>query len=495
MATLRHLQRLFAAVAADRPAWVGDSGVQQALLAAARGLARHDNFADVIPTGDGDIRADCTCESCRSLPPARGARKLIDSLVRRFGPNADALRAISEHFRKPDAEEDEDNEADGESSSQQGSSQTQPSTGKSTNSGGQPAGSGQPQAGNSGAADNSANGSPADGNPGPGSDSTAESEADQAPLPQQPRTTQPEPPKPTPEQELLNKAREALKKAEQAKDDSPKGEAAVKAARQALSQARRRASFSKEKAAAAPSLTARRQIATTTGRLRRVPTKLRGKVAGLINRLVSQGGTAGESLTPIPVTSATKLVKRMVVRRPLPNALKEDTITGRPAILFLPDISPSCAEQAQIACDLANAAGYAGTSGSDVLVFPHSNGCVEADADYIPWLNGKPMTAETKKIRQIFNSITRGESEFLIRVIICLGDHDAEDLYKSLCTQIPRLQRLVWLHNIGTKSPQRLKGGRMFPQWRTEALDRLCMISGCFDRPRMLKGMQIALEK
>lgn len=468
MVTLRHLQRAFSARAAGKPEerWLREDVMLAFSHLADRLTGYPAGGMAVGPTPEGHLTTLCDCESCRGgFPTATNVRGLVDRLAQREGANANVYDVLRKYFPREDTESPP---GDGDESGQSAGNTGSPANSSSGSSGSTPGGSPD-----------------ADSQPGEQPD---EGDADDLESPAQPmpRTTNPAPPKPTLEQMALQQAREALKNADPSR---------VKTARRDMRRARKKLSAKQTAASkSAPSFQSRRTIAKATGRLQRVPGPLRNKMAGLINRLVMRGGTAGESLSPIPVTSAPKLVRRMVVRRPLPNALKEDTVAGRPAILFLPDISPSCESQAQIACDLANAAGYAGTSGSDVLVFPHSNGCVERESEYTPWLNGKPMTTETKEITKIFDSVIHGRSEFLIKVIICLGDHDAEELYRDLCTQIPKLHRLIWLHNIGDKAPRPITGGRLFPNWRAEAIDKLIMIGGCENRPKMIKGLEIAIK-
>jgi hypothetical protein len=217
-------------------------------------------------------------------------------------------------------------------------------------------------------------------------------------------------------------------------------------------------------------------------------------MAELINRLVEQGGTVGETTGPVPVLSAAKLVKRMVVRRPLPNALKEDTIAGRPVVLFLPDISPSCAEQAQPACDLANAAGYAGVSGSDVLVLPHFNGGVDSSEEYIPWFNGRPVATNPREVEKLFKDVCGGLSRYRVRVVVMLGDHDAVDRYGSIA-ELRSVTRVLWLHNASTRSAQpEPAAGRLLPRWSPAATEKLSMVAGCVDQSRMLRGFNMALK-
>lgn len=309
---------------------------------------------------------------------------------------------------------------------------------------------------------------------------------------------QPVPPKPqpSPEQQALKAAqkayRDALARAKQAPQSS--GSASVHEARRKLQTARRLASHNRAAQASSPSLAARKMIAGAHGRLQRVPPKLRQQVADLINRLVDRGGRAGETFAPIPVLSARKLVQRMVVRRPLPNALKEDSMTGRPCVLFLPDVSPSCAEQAQIACDLANAAGYAGVSGSDVLVFPHSNGEVDSTENYIPWFNGKPVATDPGQVNRLFEQICGGQSCYRVRVVVFIGDHDAAEQYHRVIG-LKSVTRALWLHNYFSGKyavPEPAESG-IVPDWQPELLSKLSMIQGCTNLPTMLKGFKIAL--
>lgn len=245
-----------------------------------------------------------------------------------------------------------------------------------------------------------------------------------------------------------------------------------------------------------PSLQARRRAAGTHGRLRVVPPQLRTKTAELINRLVHESGAAGDRLTPIPVLSARKVVKRMLVRRPLGNAFKEDSNSGRPVTLFLPDVSPSCARVAQASCDVANAAGYAGVSGSDVLVFPHSNG--EVEPEYVPWFNGRPNLMGTAKTTAAFEELIAGRSRYNIRVVVAIGDHDAEEVYRQIVA-LPKVVRLVWLHN-------HKPGGRLpviaQPQevalpsrtWTDALRSKTTMVFGCSDQTTILRGLELALS-
>jgi hypothetical protein len=304
-------------------------------------------------------------------------------------------------------------------------------------------------------------------------------------------------PQPNPQQKALEAAKSELKAALEAaakKGNKPGADAAVKAAKRKVGQARKKFSFNAKTQAAGVSLHARKQVSRGLGRLQRVSQKLRNQMAELINRLVEQGGTVGETFGPVPVLSAAKLVKRMVVRRPLANALKEDTIAGRPAVLFLPDISPSCAEQAQTACDLANAAGYAGVAGSDVLVLPHFNGGVDSSEEYIPWFNGKPVATSPGEVKRLFADVCGGMSSYRVRVVVMLGDHDAVDRYGEIAA-LGSVTRVLWLHNVSTSSGQPEPApARLLPSWTPEAKEKLSMVAGCVDQSRMLRGFDMALK-
>jgi hypothetical protein len=274
---------------------------------------------------------------------------------------------------------------------------------------------------------------------------------------------------------------------------------ALRDAKRQFRLARRDVSHNAASVAAGQSLSARKHLSTTHGRLRRVPQNLRNQMAELINRLVSQTGTVGAEFGPIPVLNAKKVVSRMLVKRPLQNALKEDSVRGRPVTLFLPDISPSCEQQAQISCDLANAAGYAGTTGSDVLVFPHFNGEVEAEESYFPWINGKPITTNVKEIPNLFADVCSGRSRFKVRVAVCIGDHDAVARYESIAA-LKTVLRIVWLHNHAD-SGQRgrvapvLAGSFLSPGWSPENMEKLSMVHGCVALSSMLRGFDTALQQ
>jgi len=322
------------------------------------------------------------------------------------------------------------------------------------------------------------------------------------------------------ESEAAAKQADAAEKAQQQQEQKRqqaqrKNAAAVRAARKSLSAARGRgakaartakAALRQAKAASAemampgmptlcgPSRMAKRQIADATARLRRVSPKLRRQLAEVINRLVATSGTAGEELSTVPMIDSRKLVKRMLVRRPLANALKEDVQRGRPVTLFLPDISLSCSAQAQDACDLANAAGYAGVAGSDVLVLPHSNGCVESGDAYTPWFNGKPAPMSKTQFAEVLDQVVRGTSKYRVRVVVAIGDHDAEEMYHEVA-RLRQVTKLIWLHNDtmdGSSNAVRARSSYR-PDWDADGLEKLHLIYGCVDQVQMLRGLNLAI--
>lgn len=438
--------------------------------------------AEVMP--DGSLRNVCNCAECRQAgKTAAGVRSMVDRWAREYGPHADLQEVILQELAKRQPQQPPQPQGQG----QQGQN------GRGQNGQGQQGQQGQGR-GNSSEPGNQAQPT------GPASDAGADEgePANQPVAPSQPSVAKPQP---SPQQKALEAAKSELKDALDAaakKGGMPGKDAKVVAARRKLRQTRKQASFNAKAEAAGVSLTSRRQVSRGLGRLQRVPQKLRNQMAELINRLVEQGGTVGETCGPVPVLSATKLVKRMVVRRPLPNALKEDTIAGRPVVLFLPDISPSCAAQAQVACDLANAAGYAGVSGSDVLVLPHFNGGVDSNEEYIPWFNGKPAATSPREAYKLFDEVCSGQSSYRVRVAVFLGDHDAVDQYESIA-MLRSVTRVLWLHNLSTNKrgkkgwPEPAAAGCL-PDWRREASEKLSMVVGCVDQPRMLTGFDMALK-
>lgn len=490
--TLRRLQKMFSA-SARGIAFGGAGGLYDEELGRLGAFISGNNRwrrADVTATGC--LHNQCNCPDCRTIGrDLGGVRNLVDRWVREYGPDidVDGLIAAEHAKRMPPQPQPQQKPQPQANQNQQGQPQQGPPQ----------QASGQPQAGNG---QGSGQSQPTGQQPqtrtqptGPASDGNAEPPRTQ---PQSQPTPAPAPPQPSPEQKALEAAKKELREAIDvvAKKELGKKSASrmVRTARRKLKQARKAASYNKDSEGTAVSLSSRMHIAKANGRLQRVPQKLRNRMADLINRLVEQGGAAGENLSPIPVLSATKLVKRLVVRRPLTNAFKEDTIIGRPVVLFLPDVSPSCRKQAQVACDLANAAGYAGVSGSDVLVLPHSNGQVDADEAYIPWFNGHPVTTDLSKISRIFNEVCGGLSEFRVRVVVFLGDHDAVRRY-GLIADLRSVTRVLWLHNVATRgSYPEPADRRLLPQWSAGAIGKLSMVAGCVDQPRMLTGFDMALK-
>jgi hypothetical protein len=304
--------------------------------------------------------------------------------------------------------------------------------------------------------------------------------------------------------DLLRQLREQLKKLQQGQSSADNQyklpqKARVDATKRLRAEIREAAKTQSKMAdvrgtACGPSLAARRRAAGTHGRLQRVSTALRNKTADIINRLVSETGVAGDQLAPIPVLSPRKVVKRMVVRRPLSNALKEDCNSGRPVTLFLPDVSPSCACQAQIACDISNAAGYAGVSGSDVLVFPHSNG--EVESEYVPWFNGRPKLVHRREVQALFREITTGAAAYDIRVVVVIGDHDAVELYGQIAER-RQVRRFVWLHNWKTDNyrPKVTPPDSLAHlSWSLEAKAKTTFVTGCVNQETILGGLELSLK-
>lgn len=413
---------------------------------------------------NGCVVNTCNCTTCSQNGRTADVQSRVDSWASKYGPHAElaSVLAAENAAQQP------------QNGGQNGGQCGQPQSSQQQQSGGQ--------------------GSSTDGH---------ESAQQTGSAPPQParQPAQPAPAK-TQAQQAAAQAKAAYEAALRLAKGQPKNSAARQFAAQArkkLKAAKRKASFNQAAMASSPSLSARKHLTSSHGRLRRVPHKLRGQMAELINRLVSQAGTTGSQLGTVPVLSATKLVKRMLVRRPLTNALKEDSISGRPVTLFLPDVSPSCEAQAQIACDLANAASYAGLTGSDVLVFPHANGEVDAHEDYFPWLNGKPLTTDVMEIPNLFFSLTGGESRFTVRVVVYIGDHDAVDRYRSIA-ELKTVRRAVWLHNFqSTETGKSVvpmgAGSFLFPDWSPEAGKKLSMVAGCTSMGSMLRGFDLALRR
>lgn len=400
---------------------------------------------------------------------------LIDSFVRKHGPNATIASLLQD---EKNAANNPSNNSD-EQKPDQNSEKGQPANG---NGAGQSGGDG---------------------------DQTSEPPAHNEPWVPTPPPPEP-PPKPKTREEqhadTLRELREQFRKQKQtaaagqsAADESKAQKTALKQLKNKIrSEAKKQSKTASLKGAATgPSLRSRRRAAGAHGRLQRVPVELRNKTAEIINRLVSETGVAGDRLSPIPVLSSRKVVKRMVVRRPLPNALKEDSNSGRPVTLFLPDVSPSCERQAQIACDISNAAGYAGVSGSDVLVFPHSNGCVEPD--YVPWFNGRPTLVHAKGVDRLFREITGGTSKYDIRVVVAIGDHDAMELYGELAAR-KNVRRFVWLHNIrssprsGPEIVSATDPAWDLERWPAEAKAKTTLVLGCVNRESILTGLNMSIK-
>lgn len=448
----------------------------------ARFVGGHNRFREVL-IRNGRIINSCSCELCERKGRAVDAQSFVDSLTHKYGPQADLDEVLAElEKQKAEAEQQPKQDAGDKSGDQNGQGEQGENSDDANNSDSdsdegsdQGESDGQSRAQPTGSASGQSSKTPQNGQPSRAAHDKAQ-------------------------QELQN-AKQALEAARAAAQKNPKNRTAVKTlaeAKRSFAKARKKASYDAVAVQSSPSLSARKHLTTSHGRLRRVPQKLRSQMADLINRLVSQAGTTGSQLGPVPVLSARKLVNRMLVKRPLPNALKEDSVSGRPVTLFLPDISPSCEAQAQIACDLANAAGYAGVSGSDVLVFPHCNGMVDAEPNYFPWLNGKPVTTDVTQIKTLFDDVCGGRSRFKVRVAVFLGDHDAVVQYEQIAA-LKTVLRAVWLHNYQPSSGRPVAtpvqaGSPLAPGWSDGVKEKLSLVQGCITTESMLQGMRIALK-
>lgn len=475
--TLRNLQKILSRSARGARVAIGSS--DRDVIAGIVNLIDDEARFAAATINDGVAVNPCDCEVCRRGKNRVDIRSQIDAWTREHGPNTDLETLLREKLQEKTEQQQEENEQGEDGNGEQPEDgQPQPSQ----------QGSGKEQ-------DESEQGQP---------NSRAQQTGSAPGKPADSEQNVPAPPQVSPERQKLEQAKtevaEALKEARKKPGDR-KAEDAVSAAKKSLRKARKKASFNRAAMVSSPSLSARKSVASTHGRLQRVPQKLRSQMADLINRLVSQAGTTGEQLGHIPVLSANKLVRRMLVKRPLRNAFKEDSVSGRPVTLFLPDVSPSCAAQAQHACDLANAAGYAGVKGSDVLVLPHFNGLVNSDENLIPWFNGKPVATNPAEIKQIFADVCGGRSKFKVRVAVFIGDHDAVDQYGSIAA-LKTVRRVVWLHNFRDSWSQKdaqpvdvSSAGYLCPDWPPEVLDKLSMMSHCVTMSSMLSGFNKALKQ
>ena len=472
--TLRQLQRwLHASRQNSRDAFGYEDATEVGQFA---GWLRGDNCANAM-VRNGTIVTTCTCSRCIDSAPLVDARvgNLVDSLAKKHGANTtlEALMRQSppEGFENPDGEsndDDDEDEGEDESDGQSGQGDGEDADNESDN-------------------ENESN----DG---------SESESQSQPQPGQAKGQEsPQQAKKRQEQAALQETKQKLQDLQQQMKDRPHSSVVrqqIKRTKRALKEARRAASFGRGDG---PSLEARKQIAGAHGRLQKVSPALRAQMAALINLLVGQGKAAGGQMGPIPVLSPRKLVTRMLVQRPLANALKEDVVTGRPVTLFLPDVSPSCERQAQAACDVANAAGYSGVAGSDVLVFPHSNGFIdETDDAYVPWFNGKVHTTDRAAITRLFNEVVTGKGKWRVRAVVIIGDHDGVDLYRQLAA-LPRIARMIWLHNeqrdYSKRTLSMAEGAdRRLDGWLPESLQKVSMVYGCVTQPHMVQGLKMALQ-
>lgn len=413
----------------------------------------------------------CDCEDCMShydgLLGGEQLKKLLDAMARKFGPDKDVGQFFQELEQQQRQEQQEQSDDDSDESSEDDDADSAVEAAIAQ------------AAANRAAAKEAAKPTTAPPTPGQAAQKEADAQADARAERAQ-------------EAENLRKQIAAMQQQMQARgnesfdaqDQNARDARTISRLRQRLKIARKVQSVNLK---SSPSLHARRGVSRGLGRLRKVDAKTRAKMADLINRILGKG-LAGGQLTPIPVTDPRRLVKRMLSRRPLSNSYKEDSNSGRPAILFLPDISPSCAAQAQVACDIANAAGYAGVSGADVLVMPHFNGDIDSSCEeYMPWMNGRPLTLFRKEQEALFSDATQGR-RFNVRAVVIIADHDGEWLYKQL-VELPKIQQVIWLHNYSARQPEIARNQFLWPNANTP---KMTAVVGCTDAPTIMRGLELA---
>lgn len=482
MATFRQMQRwLHRSVNSARP--VGSGEIVGGYLCAGKDLHRlaaflsgkyspKKEYIDATHLRAGRVTNGCDCDECLAhydgFIHGDQLKKLVDAMARKFGSD----KTVEQFFRELEQQEQQEQQEQSDDDSDESSEDGEPADPAAEAAIAQ-------AAANRAAAKEAAKPTNAPPTPGQAAQKEADAQADARAARAQ-------------EAENLRKQIEAMQQQMQARgnesfdaqDKNARDARTISRLRQRLKIARRVQSVNLK---SAPSLNARRGVSRGLGRLRRVDAKTRAKMADLINRILGKG-SAGGQLTPIPVTDPRRLVKRMLSRRPLSNSYKEDSNSGRPAILFLPDISPSCAAQAQVACDIANAAGYAGVSGADVLVMPHFNGEIDSSCEeYMPWMNGRPLTLFRKEQEALFSDATQGR-RFNIRAVVIIADHDGEWLYKQL-VELPKIQQVIWLHNYSARQPEIARNQFVWPNADTP---KMTAVVGCIDAPTIMRGLELA---
>ena len=140
-----------------------------------------------------------------------------------------------------------------------------------------------------------------------------------------------------------------------------------------------------------------------------------------------------------PRWDSSKLVKRVVARRPLWPARREEF--GRPSILVLPDVSGSCAPIAEQSLRLARAAAALGVPGADVIIVSHVNG--EPRETQVN--NAAPRYTRYDS-SQAIGYYRRLTLKYHVTAVLAVGDGQGEWVYRELASH-PAINRLVWLDN------------------------------------------------
>lgn len=237
------------------------------------------------------------------------------------------------------------------------------------------------------------------------------------------------------------------------------------------------------------SLTARREFGGITAELKRANASM--YTVNAVRRALASLLDGGETQAG-PRWDWTAFCVRLQTARPVYAARREEE--GRPAILVLADVSGSCSGFSEYSVIVAKAVAKIGVSGADAIVVTHSNGFPQE----LQINDGNPAEIadymSEDEAREWYDRLLQ---RYDLRLVITLGDWDAEWLYRRLASQ-SRVARLVWLDNWSCNyiapraEPTYL--AKYASVWNSCARAKTTYVVGCKDVNSFVAGLQLAMK-
>lgn len=214
----------------------------------------------------------------------------------------------------------------------------------------------------------------------------------------------------------------------------------------------------------------------------------------VINKLVAYSDIPADTS---PRWHLRKFCTRLLTYRSVLPARREEF--GRPAILFLPDVSGSCESISRPAMRVCMAASVNGVPGADIIVVPTSDGSpddISVNGHKIE-IKGLPSFSHgeghdiqggiSSGLSKCFNWYARVIQKYQIRVVIIIGDIQGAWLYEWLGENLD-IEKFYWLDD--GHNPSQPEIGKP-----PRAVKHCKFVSGCRDEKSFLDGLKLLIRK